>query len=146
MILVDTNVVSEMMRQTPDANVVAWLDAQAAETLYLSAVSLAELLLGIAVLPDSRRKVELGLSLGRQAAALFGARVLAFDEAAATAFAAAVSRARAAGRSIGMADGQIAATAAAHRLMVATRDTTPFEAAGLTVINPWNTEFRGRHS
>jgi predicted nucleic acid-binding protein len=138
MILVDTNVVSEMMRRAPDPKVVAWLDAQVAETLYLSAVSLAELLLGIAVLPDGRRKVELGLSLGGRAAALFGPRVLAFDYAAAKAFAAAVSQARAAGRQIGMADGQIAATAAAHGLMVATRDTTPFEAVGLKVINPWD--------
>ncbi len=88
-------------------------------------------------MPDSKRKVELGLSLGGQALALFGQRVLAFDEVAATAYASVISRARAAGRPIGMADGQIAAVAMAHGLIVATRDTAPFEAAGLTVINPW---------
>jgi predicted nucleic acid-binding protein len=137
MILIDTNVVSETMRRTPDARVVAWLDAQMAETLHLSAVSLAELLLGIAVLPDGRRKLDLGLSLGAQAAAFFGPRVLAFDAAAAGAFAEIVSRTRTAGFTIGMADGQIAATAAAHGLIVATRDAQPFEAAGLAVINPW---------
>jgi toxin FitB len=138
MILLDTNVVSEMMRVAPDPGVVDWLDAQLAETLHLSAVSLAELLLGIAVLPDGRRKSELSLSLGTQAAALFGPRVLGFDETAAGAFAIIVSRAHASGFSIGTADAQIAAIAATHRLVVATRDTAPFAAAGLTVINPWN--------
>ena len=137
MILVDTNVVSETMRQTPNPKVVAWLDAQMAETLHLSAVSLAELLVGIAVLPDGRRKFDLGLSLER-AAGFFGPRVLAFDETAAKAYAELFSRSRASGFSIGMADGQIAATAAAHGLIVATRDTAPFIAAGLTVVDPWS--------
>jgi hypothetical protein len=138
MILVDTNVVSEMMRHTPEPRVVEWLDAQAAETLYFSTVSLAELLLGIATLPDGRRKVELGLSLAEQAVALFGARVLAFDVAAAHAYAEVVGRARAAGRAIGVADGQIAAIAAANELAIATRDTAPFAAAGVPIIDPWS--------
>ena len=138
MILVDTNVVSEMMRHTPEPKVVEWLDAQAAETLYFSTVSLAELLLGIATLPDGRRKVELGLSLAEQAVALFGERVLAFDVAAAHAYAEVVGRARAAGRAIGVADGQIAAIAAANELAIATRDTTPFAAAGVPIIDPWS--------
>jgi toxin FitB len=136
MILVDTNVISETMRQEPDPIVVAWLNAQVVETLYLSTVNLAELLLGVALLPDGRRKAELGRSLG-QATMLFGPRVLSFDEESAKAFAVLVSEARASGRSIGMADGQIAAIAAARGLMIATRDTVPFESAGLRVVNPW---------
>lgn len=126
MILLDTNVVSELMRPAPDQKVVAWLDAQIAETLYLAAVSLAELLLGIAILPESRRKRELEAAVAGQATAMFGPRVLPFDAEAATVFAAVVSRARSAGYVIGMADGQIAATAVAHSLIVATRDTAPF--------------------
>ena len=137
MILLDTNVVSELMRQDPDRRVVAWLDAQTAETLYLSAVSLAELLLGIAILPEGRSKRELEAAVVGPARAMFGPRVLPFDAEAATVFAAVVSRARRAGYVIGVADGQIAATAVAHGLIVATRDTAPFEAAGLRVINPW---------
>jgi toxin FitB len=137
MILIDTNVVSEMMKQVPNESVVAWLDAQIAETLHLSAVSYAELLLGIAVLPEGRRKADLGAALAGQAAALFGPRFLPFDASAANAFASAMSQARATGRAIGFADGQIAATAATHGLAVATRDTRPFEAVGLRVINPW---------
>lgn len=92
MILVDTDVVSETMRRSPDPAVIAWLDAQAAETMYLSAVSMAELLSGIAVLPEGRRKADLGLSLGARAAALFGGRVLLFDLAAAETYAAIVAR------------------------------------------------------
>lgn len=137
MILVDTNIVSETMRAAPDPGVVAWLDAQAAETLYFSTVSLAKLLLGVALLAGGRRKTELALSLGSQAATLFGERVLTFDVAAARAYAEIVARARAGGRTIGFADGQIAAIAATHALAVASRDTAPFEAAGLTTINPW---------
>lgn len=137
MILVDTNVVSETMRSAPEPNVIAWLDAQAVETLYLSTVSLAELLFGVAVLPEGRRKVALGLSLVEKAALLFAERILPFDVDAAKAYATVVSRARRAGREIGVADGQIAAVAAVHRLAVATRDTGPFEAAGIAIIDPW---------
>ncbi len=137
MILLDTNVISETMRAVPEPRVIAWLDAQAVETLYLSTISLAELLLGIAVLPDGRRKTQLELGLEDKAAALFGPRLLPFDTAAARAYADIISRARTAGRAIGVADGQIAAIAAACGLIVATRDTAPFEAAGVAVVNPW---------
>jgi predicted nucleic acid-binding protein len=138
MILVDTNVVSETMRRLPDVKVVAWLISQASATLHLSAISLAELVLGIAVMPNGRRKTELGLAMGERALRLFAERILAFDEAAASAYASVISRARASGRPISMAGGQIAAIAITHGLTVATRDAAPFEAAGLPVINPWN--------
>ena len=72
MILVDTNVVSETMRRLPDVKVVAWLNSQASATLHLSAISLAELVLGIAVMPNGRRKTELGLKLAN-----FGCRLIA---------------------------------------------------------------------
>jgi toxin FitB len=137
MILVDTNVVSETMRLAPEPKVIDWLDAQAAETLYLSTVSLAELLFSVAVLPEGRRKIALGLALVEKAALLFGERVLPFDIDAAKAYAAVMSRCQRAGRRVGTADGQIAAIASTHRLAVATRDAAPFEAAGVKVIDPW---------
>ncbi len=140
MILIDTNVVSETMRADPQPTVVKWLNAQAAKTLYFAALSLAELLYGIALLPDGRRKVELGLVLSKQVEIFFGERVLFFDVAAAEAYADVMSRARRTGRPIGIADGQIAAIALTHHLAVATRDTFPFEAAGLDVINPWTVQ------
>lgn len=137
MILVDTNVISEAMRRTPDPNVLSWLDEQLAETLYVSAVSLSELLLGIALLPNGARKSQLDRAFREQEGALFGSRILPFGEREARAYATVVSNARLGGCAISVADGQIAATAAAGRLAIATRDRAPFEAAGLRVVDPW---------
>jgi predicted nucleic acid-binding protein len=137
MIVVDTNVVSEVLKAKRDPSVVAWLDRQMAETMFLTSISLAELLLGIALLPDGRRKRGLGLAVADLTNRLFSTRILHFDEAAARSYAALVSRARAAGRVIAVVDGQIAAIAVVHGFAVATRDFAPFVAAGVKVINPW---------
>ena len=137
MILLDTNVVSEPLRATPDAAVVAWIDAQPLETLYLSAITVAELRFGVAAMPAGKRRDALDASLEQQILPLFAGRVLAFDLAASARYAELMSRARAAGLGIGTADGYIAAIAAAHGMIVATRDVAPFEAAQVAVINPW---------
>ena len=137
MILLDTNVVSEPMRVKPDRNVLAWIDAQAAESLYLSTVSLAELLLGIESLPAGKRRKALAAALDREIIALFGERIAPFDLRAAEAYAMVVTRARRHGHPIGVADAQIAAIAASRQFSVATRDEAPFQAAGIAVINPW---------
>jgi predicted nucleic acid-binding protein len=137
LILLDTNVISETMRRVPDPHVVEWLDAQAAEALYFSTVSLAEALFGIASLPDGRHKAELGLVFDARLAVLFADRLLSFDVAAARSYAAIMSRARGSGRPLAVADGQIAAIAMAHGFTVASRDIAPFQAAGVTVIDPW---------
>ncbi|MEO6958813.1 MAG: type II toxin-antitoxin system VapC family toxin [Burkholderiaceae bacterium] len=137
MILLDTNVISEPLRLHGNPGVLAWLDDQAIETLYLSTISLAELLYGIAVLPDGRRKDTLRSSLENRVVPLFESRILPFDVAAADAYALLRAKARAAGKAIATADGYIAAIAAANGFSVATRDTSPFKAAGVSVINPW---------
>lgn len=140
MIVLDTNVVSEPLRRAAEPAVLAWLDRQAIETLFLSAISLAELRYGVAALPDGRRKLGLGAALEGRIVALFGERVLAFDSAAAEAYALIRSRAREAGHAIAPAHGYIAATAAARGFTIATRDTGPFVAAGIPVIDPWDAE------
>jgi toxin FitB len=137
MILLDTNVVSEPLKLTGDMAVLTWIDAQSIETLYLSAISLAELRFGIAALPSGKRRDTLHTSLEQRILPLFIGRILPFDTATSKAYAELRVRARSQGKAIAAADGYIAATAASHGLMVATRDTAPFEAAGLTVINPW---------
>ena len=139
MILLDTNVISEPLRPAGDAAVLAWIDEQIVETLYLSAISLAELRLGMATLPAGKRKDMLHSSFEQRVLPLFAGRILPFDSAASEAYAVLRARARAQGKAIAPADGYIAATAKSHGLIVATRDTSPFEAVGLTVINPWNT-------
>ena len=140
MILLDTNVVSEPMRERPDRHVQDWLDAQAIETLFLSTISLSELLLGIESLPVGKRREALATALGDRIVSLFDSRIIPFDVASAEAYAKVVTRARRQGYAISVADGQIAAIAAARGLSIASRDEAPFQAAGLTVINPWNAE------
>lgn len=138
MILLDTNVVSEPLRANSDANVLAWFDAQMIETLYLSTISLAELRFGIAALPEGKRRETLHTRFEQQVLPLFAGRILAFDEQASITYAALRAHARAAGQAVAAADGYIAAIAAAHGFAIATRDTSPFTAAGLPVINPWH--------
>ncbi|BBO99485.1 type II toxin-antitoxin system VapC family toxin [Sulfuriferula nivalis] len=137
MILLDTNIISEPLKAAGNANVLAWIDAQIIETLYLSTISLAELRFGIAALPEGKRRDTLHFSLEQRVLPLFVGRILSFDDPASQSYATLRSSARAAGLAIAPADGYIAAIAATHGLAVATRDTSPFEAAGLTVINPW---------
>jgi toxin FitB len=135
-IVLDTNVVSEAMRPSADPAVTAWLNEQVAETLYLSSVTLAELLFGIGNLPAGKRRNALAGMLDNLLA-LFHGRILAFDADAAKYYAQLAIKARSAGHGFPMADGYIAAIAVAHGFTVATRDTAPFTAAGLPVINPW---------
>jgi toxin FitB len=137
MILLDTNVVSEPLRPAPAAQVLGWMDAQPLETLYLSAITVAELRAGVALLPAGRRRAALQTSLETRVLRLFAGRVLPFDLGCTQAYAELLAKARASGLAIASADGYIAAIAAAHGFAVATRDPSAFKAAGVPVINPW---------
>jgi predicted nucleic acid-binding protein len=137
MILLDTNVMSEPLRPAPDTRVIAWIDAQPLETLFLSAITVAELRAGVALLPAGKRRTALQDSLETRVLPLFAGRVLPFDLGCTRAYAELMAKARAAGLAIASADGYIAAIAAANGLAVATLDTGPFEAAGAAVFNPW---------
>jgi len=137
MILRDTHALSEPLRQAPEPQVIAWIDAQAMETLFLSAITVAELWAGVALLPVGKRRAGLQEKLEKRVLPLFAGRVLPFDLACTRAYAALMAKARSAGLAVATADGFIAAIAAANGFAVATRDTRPFEAAGVAVINPW---------
>jgi len=136
MILLDTNVVSEAMKPEPHPAVRSWLDAQAAETLFLSSVTFAELMFGVGSLPKGKRKDNLAAALDG-VLGLFEARILSFDIEAAKCYANLAVKARAAGMGFPTPDGYIAAIAAAHGFAVVSRDTSAFSAAGLSVIDPW---------
>lgn len=138
MIVVDTNVLSEPMRPKPDANVLAWFERQDPAQLYFTTVGYSEILVGLAWMPDGKRKRTLEAQFELLVELHFGGRILAFDIEAAMAAAQLVTRTRSIGYNLTREDGQIAAIAAARGFAVATRDTRPFEMAGLTVINPWN--------
>jgi predicted nucleic acid-binding protein len=137
MIVLDTNVISEPLKPRADPRVIRWLDAQEPETLYLTATTLSEVLIGIALLPAGKRKRGMELAMQTLLTKLFAGRFLSFDREAAIAFALLGSRAAAKGYSISVANCQIAAIAAVHGFIVATRDTAPFLAAGVAFINPW---------
>jgi toxin FitB len=135
-ILLDTNVVSEAMKPEPNPAVRNWLDEQAAETLYLSSVTIAELMFGIGTLPKGRRKDKLAAALDG-VLELFTDRILPFDNGAARRYTDLAVKARAAGKGFPTPDGYIVAIAASHEFAVASRDISAFIAAGLTVIDPW---------
>ncbi len=137
MILLDTNVVSEPLRQAPAQQVIEWIDAQPMETLFLSAITVAELRAGVALLPAGKRRSGLQENLEKRLLPLFAGRVLPFELSCTPAYAGMLAKARSAGLAVATADGYIAAIAAANGFAVATRDTAPFEAAGIAVINPW---------
>jgi len=136
MIVLDTNVVSETMKPDPDLNVVDWLDRQAAETLYLTSVTIAELLFGVAAMPTGRRKGRLAHTVSGLIE-LYAGRVLPFDLDAARQHATLAVNAKRGGHGLPVPDGYIAAIAASHGFAIATRDHRPFEKAGLRVIDPW---------
>ncbi|MEO1686273.1 MAG: PIN domain-containing protein [Pseudomonadota bacterium] len=137
MILLDTNVVSELLRPAPEPRVEAWLSAQDGGAVCLSAVSAAELRYGAAILPAGRRREVLMAALHAILREDFAGRLLPFDDAAAEAYAEIAAARRAAGRPIAAFDAQIAAIARARGLAVATRNAKDFEGCGIEVIDPW---------
>ena len=136
MIILDTNVVSEPLKPSPDQAVLQWLDAQDPQTLYLTAVNLAELLAGIEAMPVGRRRAAIKVALGKQIENLFEGRIVPFDNRAAEAFARCNAGAQAAGNRISFADCAIAAVASAHGFIVATRNVRDFKGAGVKILNP----------
>lgn len=137
MIILDTNVVSELMRSSPHPGVVGWVDRQHDVTLFLTTITLGEIRFGIAALPPGRRRDALRETFEASILPMFGGRVLSFDEPASAAYAEIRADARERGRAIGDVDAMIAAIAREHRFAVATRDVAPFEAAGVSVIDPF---------
>jgi hypothetical protein len=137
-ILLDTNVLSEFMRPRPSARVVAWLDEQPAGEVYTSAISRAEIELGLMLMAPGKRQDALSQAAWAMFDEDFAGRCLPFDEDAARHYAAIVSARTRAGRPISVEDAQVAAIALAHRMPLATRNTTDFELIdGLEVVNPW---------
>jgi len=137
MIVLDTNVISELWKVPPHPRVLAWLDAQAIETLYLSAITVAELRYGIAVLPAGRRKTIYQERLEHEVLAMFASRVLPFDLNVSKVYSELMVQAKEQGKAVGKEDGYIAATASMYGFAVASRDESPFRAAKVLIIHPW---------
>lgn len=140
MLVIDTNVASDLMRPTPTPSVVAWIAERNAATMYLTAVSEAELRFGIAILPTGRRRDALEAAMRRWLEQGFADRILPFDSAAARAYAEIAADRRKAGRPIGEADCQIAAISCSRGASLVTRNVRDFEGTGVEVVDPWATE------
>ncbi|MBX9405936.1 type II toxin-antitoxin system VapC family toxin [Pseudomonas baetica] len=137
MIVLDTNVLSEFMRLEPATRVLAWVDAQPAMDLAISAVTVAEILHGIARLPSGKRKQKLEAHAMAMFEEDFAGRILPFDAHAAVEYATLVADCEAKGRAVSMADAQIAAICRVHGASIATRNVKDFEFSGVEIIDPW---------
>jgi toxin FitB len=137
-IVLDTNVLSELTRQAPAPGVISWLDSLAAAEVATTAITAAELRYGVARLPGGRRKTELAAAVDGMLSDDFQGRVLAFDEVAAQRYADIVTARERLGRPIGMADAQIAAICRTANATLATRNTGDFGGTGVDLIDPWS--------
>ena len=141
MIVLDTNIVSELMHVEPDPAVVSWLDAQQAPTLYITAVTAAELLFGVERMPSGKRRTRIASAIADMLEYDFADRVLPFDVSSSLEYGRVVANREKLGQPIGMADAMIAATAlSAGASLFATRNTKDFTDTGLPLINPWITQ------
>jgi len=138
MIILDTNVLSALMRQVPEAQVVAWLDRQPAESVWITSITLFEARLGLALLPKGRRQQTLEAAFARLLEDDLENRVLDFDSAAATEAASLAAARQKAGRPVDMRDTQIAGIALARRATLATRNVRHFQDLNVPVVDPWN--------
>ena len=140
MIILDTNVLSALMRDEPELVVAQWLDLQAAESIWITSITLFEARLGLALLPKGRKRQTLEAAFGQLLEDDLGNRVLDFDSAAATEAAHLVAGRQSTGRAIDMRDTQIAGIALARRAALATRNVKHFQDLSVPVINPWEAE------
>ena len=138
--LLDTNVLSELLRAAPNPAVVAWFDAQPNESLFVAAVTEAEMRLGVRLLPAGKRRQALDTAVKAMFAEDFVGRICPFDTVAVPGYVDIVCKRRAAGRPIAQFDAQIAAIALGHGHKLATRNSSDFEGCGLSLIDPWRTD------
>jgi toxin FitB len=137
MIVLDTNVVSELMRPDPERNVTTWVAAHPRQELFTSTISEAEILYGVALLPMGARQLELTERARKIFNLAFRDRILAFDREAAALYAAIAAQRRSTGRPIEQSDAQIAAIARSRGAALATRNVRDFDGCGIDVVNPW---------
>jgi toxin FitB len=140
MILIDTNVVSEMMKTSPALSVIAWLDRQETTQLFLTTITIAEISYGLNILPNGNRRILLEDAFNQTTLSAFKQRILAFDEPAAHLYGKIMGQRKESGRPLSIPDGQIAAIARAHGATIATRNIRDFVDCGIELINPFSEE------
>lgn len=137
MIVLDTNVVSEVVKPSPSPAVITWLNQQDGAELFVTTITIGELCFGLEMLPDGKRKSALSAAIQRFLAQAFSGRVLPYDAESAQTYGVLMASRRTSGRPIAAPDGQIAAVARRHQFELATRNTKDFEGCGIGLINPF---------
>lgn len=137
MIILDTNVVSELMRTKPDSNVISWLGKQKTSGLYITAITVAEIGRGLGRLPKGKRKSSLEAAFNKFTKEAFGERILSFDLQAAQLYGTLAAQREKAGMHVDAVDLLIAAIALNHQAQIASRNTGDFSGCGISLINPW---------
>lgn len=137
MIVLDTNVLSELMKPSPSQAVLGWMSGQPSEELFTTSITMAEILYGVELLPKGKRRAKLLHEAEATFAEDFTHRIFFFDERAARIFGPLAVMRSAHGRPIGVLDAQIAAISRANGAALATRNTDDFEGCGVMLINPW---------
>ncbi|CAN5366884.1 type II toxin-antitoxin system VapC family toxin [soil metagenome] len=138
MIILDTNIISEIMKPTPAANVISWINQQQATQLFITTITIAEIVYGLNTMPQGKRRSLLEDAFNKAIAAAFKHRILAFEETSAHLYGTIMSRRKALGRPLNILDGQIAAMALAYKAIVATRNTKDFTDCNLELLNPFD--------
>jgi predicted nucleic acid-binding protein len=138
MIVVDTNVLSEVMRPIPSGKVVRWMAERPASSLFTTTITLGEVLYGLELVPSGKRRVALQQAIEKMFEEEFTGRILTFDRDAARAFADISARCRRLGRPIGEMDAQIAGIARSRGAAIATRNVLDFQDCGVQLIDPWS--------
>ena len=138
--ILDTNIVSEPAKPLPNTKVMQWLDRLDLASCFITAITVAELLAGVERLPPGKKREKLKTTIDHIVNDLFAGRVLSFDLVSAQHYAIAIEKLRRVGLNGMNIDVMIAAVALTHNMDVATRDSRPFDAAGVKVINPWTDE------
>jgi len=137
MIVLDTNVVSELMRSSPDARILHWFSSQSADDLHITAITMSEILYGIELISTARRRETVRAAAEKMFEAVFADRILTFEDRAARAFSQIASSRRRQGKPMADFDAQIAAIARVHGATLATKNPYVFEGCGVRLINPW---------
>ena len=137
MIVLDTNVVSELMRSSPDARILHWFSGQSADDLHITAITMSEILYGIELISTARRRETVRAAAEKMFEAVFADRILTFEDRAARAFSQIASSRRRQGKPMADFDAQIAAIARVHGATLATKNPYVFEGCGVRLINPW---------
>jgi predicted nucleic acid-binding protein len=137
MIILDTNVISEMMKPAPSQHVTAWMDQQASISLFITSVTIAEIVYGLHALPYGNRKLWLEQAFTNAVMEAFKNRILSFDQLAAFQYGKIMAQRKADGRPLSVCDGQIAAIASVHHFVIATRNVNDFIHCGVELVNPF---------